>query len=261
MTIEAATHLGAIPTCCALGYEGALFACGGGPQLVFFDVRQQARPVGSLGEAIHSDDLLCLEFHPSKPGLLASGGQDGLVAVFDTAAAAGTDNVVSILNAGDTVTKFNFFGDGLEGAHILTASESLQLWHFPSAQRFHFVEDVRAAYNPMLQSASIDAAVDLLYRAEADKLYLVAGSFGGDAALLEISPSSTRVVKQLSRGHRGPLRGACWAAASGDDLITCGEDARICVWRELPEPPASQAEPSARQAARRNRQGRTFKPY
>ena len=70
--------------------------------------------LGEYGD-IHSDIVTQLKFHPSHPSILASGGEDGLVCMYDVATDSGDEAVLSILNTDAPVRKLGFFGPSQEG--------------------------------------------------------------------------------------------------------------------------------------------------
>lgn len=234
MVIPAGEHTGATPVSCALGFEGALLACGGRDRAFFFDVRAgSAAPVASLGDALLSGSVNALEWHPLQRGVLVGGDEAGIVCAFNTMASSGEDNVVSICNVDCWVSKLGFFGAGMEGMHVLTGNEGLQLWHLPSGQRIHAWDDARPHCNALLQRHSLAGEFNVigscLYDASADRLSVVAGSHGGAAALFDVAPDGFNMRGILGSGHRAAIRGACLLNDAGV-LLTCGEDARICAW-------------------------------
>lgn len=115
----------------------------------FFDVRALDRKLGVYADC-HTDEITQLKFHPKNPSVLTSGGEDGLICVFDTSVSAKDEAVVSILNSecpgssksntliiinsSDStnpqhiylrpVRKLGYFGDGSEGVYCLSSVET-----------------------------------------------------------------------------------------------------------------------------------------
>jgi hypothetical protein len=52
-------------------------------------------------------------FHPTRPAVLASGSEDGLVCLYDTGVAQADEALGTILNAECAVRDFKFFGSVL----------------------------------------------------------------------------------------------------------------------------------------------------
>lgn len=74
-------------TATAMGLDDSLLASGVGADICFYDVRSGGRPLGMYSDC-HTDIVCSLAFHPTTSSLLQSGGEDGLVCIFNTAAAA-----------------------------------------------------------------------------------------------------------------------------------------------------------------------------
>ncbi|KAG5180277.1 WD40-repeat-containing domain protein [Tribonema minus] len=222
----------------AIGFGDALCAVGGASAITFYDLRAAAappraaagaaaaKPLGAYEDA-HTDLVTCLAFRPGAPSQLASASEDGLVCVFEAAAAAGAEPVVAVLNAECPVRRVGFFGPGAAGVWAATGSEGLSLWHAPSAQR---VAEFGGAALRRPRGAA-DYLVGCRYDAAADTLALVAGTFGGEVQVSAVTPAGVAAPAAVgaagARGHAAVVRAFDWA---GQSLITGGEDARLCCW-------------------------------
>ncbi|KAI3625799.1 hypothetical protein CBS9595_001160 [Malassezia furfur] len=79
-----------------------------------WDLRNPSAPVCTYSE-VHSDDIMTLTFHPDTPhhpGVLLSGGMDGLVSAIDTTIAAEEDAVISVGNTDSSLARVGFAQHG-----------------------------------------------------------------------------------------------------------------------------------------------------
>ncbi|WFC98055.1 hypothetical protein MYAM1_000777 [Malassezia yamatoensis] len=75
-----------------------------------WDIRNPSCPLRIYSE-VHSDDIMTLTFHPDAsqhPGILLSGGMDGLMSMIDTSLVAEEDAVVSVGNTDSSIAKVGF---------------------------------------------------------------------------------------------------------------------------------------------------------
>ncbi|WFD02458.1 hypothetical protein MOBT1_001141 [Malassezia obtusa] len=75
-----------------------------------WDLRNSSAPVYTYSE-VHSDDIMSLTFHQDTeqhPGVLLSGGMDGLVSTIDTRLAAEEDAVISVGNTDSSLARVGF---------------------------------------------------------------------------------------------------------------------------------------------------------
>ena len=114
-------------SCCGAG--AWLLAAGteqvvGEAAILFWDLRSSGKLLGGYWET-HSDDLTSLQFSPDSPGLLATGGTDGLVNVLDTSQPSEDEALVASLNTESSVGRAVWWGERLA---VQTHTECLQLW-------------------------------------------------------------------------------------------------------------------------------------
>ena len=220
--------------------EAGLLAAGTSSAIHFRDIRSFAtnpdntpsssssaagHSSSSLGEYAdtHTDLVTSLEFNSNrKSSILVSGSEDGLAVVYDTSVASNEEAVVSILNLDCPVRRCSFFGPNYEGLVCFTTTEIPSLWHFPSAQRLGVFSSIR-------ENASIDYLLSSFYDQNTDELYLYAGKYSGEGAVLLVEPSSVATASLLEGGHSDMIRSSALLPNS-HRLITGGEDGTICVW-------------------------------
>jgi hypothetical protein len=268
-------------TAISVGISDTLLATGSGPVISFHDIRMVAsngnnnsslpNETKKLGEYadVHTDAVTQLRFSKANPSILASGSEDGLICVYDTASSGADSAVLSIFNTECPVRRIGFFGGSEEALYCLSSVETASFWHIPSAQRVGHFSTVREALG-------VDYLVDCMYDAECDALMMVAGDYSGRGLLAIVEPTqiqpfavfgnsagaaaATAAASSSSAaagatgnrsGHSAMLRCAAKLNATGGDVITLpngsrvnsarfltgGEDACICSWR-LGNPPA-----------------------
>jgi WD40 repeat protein len=204
----------------------SLLAASAGNSLMFFDNRSGSnRKLGQYSDC-HSDSITSVKFNPSRPNLVASVGEDGLICSYDTSTAASADAVVSILNAECPIRTFFYFGNKSEGICCLSTVETLSCWHFPSAQRLCHFPDIRAQF-------SLDYLVDGWYDPSVDGVFVLSGRFNGEGLLLGITPAAAMAISPLSSGHTSAIRCCRYSDASSGlppVLVTGGEDAKLSTW-------------------------------
>ena len=139
------------------------------------------------------------------------------------------DAVVSILNTECPVRKFGYFGPTGEGIYALSTVESASFWHYPSSQRVASFPDIRA-------TMGVDYLVDCFTTPTVsdpeDKLYLLGGTYTGNAIITCVEPSGLSGASHMSAAHSATIR--CCCPLPGGRLVTGGEDARLSSWRQAP---------------------------
>lgn len=206
-----------------------------------------------------------------------------------------TQALESVMNAECPVRTVGFFGPQREGIYCCSNTETLSLWHAQGAQRITDFGDVRSlAHGDAAECSatatgnsggrvkgwgvSVDYIVGCRYETQTDRLWLVAGGFGGGACLASVSPDGIAPEGVLERGHREQIRAFDWR---GSTVVTGGEDAKVCLWTAPTASSGATESASSRggaavvegavasgggvgQSAERrggNRAGRAFKPY
>ena len=222
-----------------LGVNDSLLATSCDNSIDFFDIRSiptftddgKLKKLGNYAD-IHTDTITQLRFSSRNEHILASGAEDGLIGLFDTAAAAGEDAVVSIFNTECPIRRIGFFGNDDEGIYSLSTVETASFWHCSSAQRVGHFPNIREEMN-------VDYLVDCFYESNSETLCLLAGDNNGGGKLAIVQPTSLQVCGHLQNGvgsHTATIRCAklLKSNSSSSRLITGGEDARLCWWHISP---------------------------
>jgi len=184
-----------------------------------------------LGEYadVHTDLITQIQFNRTKPSILATAAEDGLICMYNTSVDDEEEAVVSILNTDCPVRRFGFFGAEEDGVYCLSTTEMSSFWHFPSAMRV-------ANFPKIREELGADFLVDCFYDRIHDKLSILVGDYNGIGKIAIVEPDSLHLSCELSGGHAASIRTICTTAAhtevgGGLRIATGGEDARLCVWQ------------------------------
>lgn len=188
----------------------------------------------------------------------------------------------SVLNAECPVRTMGFFGPRGGGLYCCSTTESLSLWDPQGAQRLADFGDIRAlargdsketegatASGDTGWGVPVDYIVGCRYDEQTDNLWLVAGEFKGSACTAVVSASGITPRGLLDGGHEEQIRTFDWL---GSNVVTGGEDGKLCSWAAPGSNGAESGEGAAASrmgeipsggVARRagNRAGRAFQPY
>lgn len=207
---------------CASSINDKLLAVASGSSVYFSDMRKNDTSLGSYSDC-HTDVITSVMFNPSRPSVLASGGEDGLVCVFDTSVPSDKEAVVSILNTDCPLRRFGFFGADAQGVFCLSSTETASCWHYTSAQRLGSFASVRT-------DLGVDYLVDCLYDSRSDALTVLGGRFSGEGQLGLVTPTSIAARGSLVSGHEDIIRTSVTLPCGEANLLTGGEDGALCLW-------------------------------
>lgn len=221
----------------SLSTTGFMLAASFGSSIGFFDIRAglSSHKVLDTYTESHCEHITQLKFHPVLPGHLVSGGEDGLVCVFDTRIKGENDAIMSVLAAGDAISQFGFFGPHGAFAHVLTRTDTLSLWNLGSAERI-------TAY-PSLRSQFIEAGLtaNSLFSCSWDEtnnaISLLASNDDGGMYLFDVNETSVVLNSSEMKGHSAAIRTGVWSKVTdlasqsiGNVIYTGGEDGHIVQW-------------------------------
>ena len=211
----------------SVGVNGSLLAAAYENSLRFYDFRQLTnRPLGEYSDC-HTDEITTVEFSPLQgSSLLLSGGEDGLVVVYDPSVSTNGEAVVSIMNAECPTRRIGFFGRGYEGIYCLSSVETASIWHYPSARRISNFHNIR-------ESTRCDYLIDCLYQDSSDSLYMLAGDHEGKGIITKLQPGNIHsIYGNLNGGHDATLRCCTYQQQLGENmgLVTGAEDGKLCRW-------------------------------
>ena len=236
--------------CCAT--NGTFVAAGSRDNVLFWD-RGSGRAATGFKDT-HFQDVTQVEFHPHSRSAFVSASEDGLIAVFDTAAGLDEDEgFKAAINIDTAVASIGFYGPhGGDSLWCCSGTETVHLWEWAAA-----CDDAREGGNgPLGQSLDprqkmvlgerpADYLVRCEYNAQSDELVVVAGSNDGSCGLFAVErPSSGATdgalqfgngpVGVMHGGHADIVRSVQWVGGAGPLWVSGGEDARLCVWSSAP---------------------------
>ncbi|CAE7196855.1 Wdr89, partial [Symbiodinium microadriaticum] len=129
----------------------------------------------------HSSNVTCVRFHPARPSLLVTGGDDGLLCVLDTTQRTEEETLRLALNVEESVRSVSFAGEGSDLLCSFSTTEALQLWSLSErrfGERCGRLEALRT--DSRLQVGDSDGnLLDVLYSDESGRAYVLAGSVEG----------------------------------------------------------------------------------
>jgi WD40 repeat protein len=214
------------------------FAVAFGSRVAIFDIRKslQSYEIGKCSSLIasyeesHSETVNQVAFHPFLRGHVMSGGDDGLICVFDINRIGEDEALVSVLSVGSSVRRFGLFGEKSAHAFALTRTEGVSVWNIGSSSRVADFSDLRSQL--LAKGTQLDYLIECK-ELNNETLVSLSGNDDGDLALIEVSPSGCVVQKffeRNSKGHSATVRSAAWIP-NNDVLFTGGEDGVVCAWR------------------------------
>jgi WD40 repeat protein len=275
----------------SLGYGGTVAAIAGHKRIRFLDVRKltdaaSSSPQGSVNphhalspwlgcyKDAHSDRVSSVLFVGESSSTLVSGGEDGLVSIFDTSQQSESDALQCTWNVGSPVRKVGVAMDASSPSTglvwCLTGSETLGLWNpdsdavlrFPDLRQDLNARGSMGVHHPPTLPA-VDYVVDAQWDRNSHSLLLAAGNSRGDSCIYRLSllaragtgsqehpqhPSARwEPLYALTGGHRGVVRS--WVRFSNSVMLTSGEDARLCEWKIPPQEGTTAASPASSAAA------------
>lgn len=179
-------------------------------------------------------------FHPVCHQYVVTASEDGVVSMFNTQIASEEDAIESCFTVESAVTKLTLFGPKFENIAILTGTETLSLWNIMNANHLASYPNIRHQHG-----VSLDYLVDTIY--DGTSLHLYAGTHQGDLYSFQLDHQQVRLVDKFSAGHKACVR---TITPTLNGMLTGGEDARICHWRNkvCASPPISNAHKIASQS-------------
>ena len=210
----------------ALGCDDTLMATGSKDGAHFYDIRGGGTLLGEYVES-HSDDVLCVRFHPNKPTILMTGGADGLACVFNVAVNGEDEALMTVCNAQSDVIDVK----SLDGDDVLccqTSVETLCLFRISDGQCVANWNNFRAAISQSCGCDHVDYVVNTYYDYAQSQMHALVGTFAGDLLDVGLNGDGTIVpCGRMSGGHYRPVR--CGLRIGGM-IVTGGEDTRLCAW-------------------------------
>ncbi|KAI9506794.1 WD40-repeat-containing domain protein, partial [Coemansia spiralis] len=190
----------------------------------FWDLRTASVPI-KIYEDSHSDDITQIHCCPNAANQFLSGSTDGLLCTFDVNQTDEDEALLYVANTNASVAKCGYFGPESQFIYAQSDMETLQLWTNDATQLTDF-GDVRDIRN---NGVPIDYMVGFQYDEQAQRLYMVSGTSGGDIHLLHVGAGSFEHIQMLASGHSAIVRGFDWDLGQGW-AVSGGEDGRLTWW-------------------------------
>ncbi|KAJ1956673.1 hypothetical protein GGI12_005248 [Dipsacomyces acuminosporus] len=229
----------------------------GAAKINFWDTRSSAGRPSKVFEESHSDDVTQIQCHPSLPRQFLSGSTDGLLCTFDVTQMDEDESLQYVANTGSSISHAGYFGPDAQFIYAQSDMETLQLWTNEATLLADFgdVRDIRES------GILIDYMIGCRYEPQSQRLYMVAGTNGGDIHMMHVGAGSLEHIQKLSSGHSGIVRGFDWDPEHGW-VVSGGEDGRLSWWSTEPsaQSPSVSASPIA-EGSKKPNGGRRFNPY
>ena len=90
------------------------------------DLRSPSKPLQKYVES-HNDDVTEVQFHPTLPRCLLSGGTDGLVNIYDMSISDEDDALIQVHNHGSSINHAGFLSNS--DLFALSHDETLSVYH------------------------------------------------------------------------------------------------------------------------------------
>ncbi|RMZ87077.1 hypothetical protein DV736_g5694, partial [Chaetothyriales sp. CBS 134916] len=200
--------------------------------LAIWDVRQQ-RIRWQNNE--NNDDITDLGFHPSKPHILLSGGDDGLVSLFDTTVQEEDDSLVQAFNHGP-IHKAGFVDQS--AVYALSSDQNLAI--HPIFEHQRETEPCPVLLGDMRRLVSCEYVIDLLHAG--DEFIVATGSHSKSQVDLinmkgGIEPDlQNKTVLQNAHGDE-IVRTIFIDTANSYIVFTGAEDGYVKAWHPADVPP------------------------
>ncbi|GAA5840154.1 hypothetical protein JCM3766R1_004112 [Sporobolomyces carnicolor] len=224
-------------SCLAVGTETFQYEA----MIDFWDLR--AMQLQHTYTESHSDDITTLSFHPSPElaHVLLSGSVDGVLNTYDVRIADEDDAVQSTLQVGTSVVDAGWMRlpghSEIKGVWGTTTIETLQIWDADEQNLLHDLGDIR---DVALQPWRSEYLIGAHFNPALGGVCLLAGTNGGDVAVLNAAQPRTWVMEQVlsgaggrtlatNRGHTDIVRCA-HLDTDTSTVVTGGEDGQICLW-------------------------------
>ncbi|KAJ1850429.1 hypothetical protein H4R99_004662 [Coemansia sp. RSA 1722] len=206
----------------------------------FWDVRAgDSQPMHTF-ENSHSDDITQIQFNKHKPSQMLSGSTDGLLCTYNVNETDEDEALLFVANTGASLAHCGYFGPESQFIYAHSDMETLQLWTDDASLLADF-GDVRSVAEDGLP---VDYMAAFRYCPSEQRLYMAAGTNGGDIHLLHVGAGSLEHVQVLAAGHAGIVRGFTWDL-DGGWAVSGAEDGRLSLWTRQ-EPPNSVSAPASK---------------
>jgi len=181
----------------------------------------------SVFDESHGNYVTQLQFHPSSNNMLISGGEDGLVCVFDVNFDKEEDAIQTTYLINDSISRMGLFGNDNRFLYCTTSVSFLSIIDILSENVIVEYTDLRPTLSSQINQ-EVNYLIDCYYCEE--ELVLAAGSFNGDVHLFSYSNKNWSHKSSLVQGHSTEVRCLSWDFHRST-IITGAEDSKILFWQ------------------------------
>lgn len=212
----------------------------------------------------NGDDITALQYHPSHDNRLLSGGDDGLVSIFDTNIQDEMDSMIQAFDHGP-IHKAGFLCD--TRIYALSADQQFCIRPVESSEADGHDIVPALSFGDLRPIAQCDYVIDVLENIP--QPYVVAGSHLGSEPHVELIPLIANPPFSLDNGNAIRLQGAhgeeivrsVYLDRSIETVFTAGEDGCVRAFRAAGTSVGSTS-PSTSSVKRSNKgEDRRFRPY
>ncbi|KIW28292.1 uncharacterized protein PV07_07968 [Cladophialophora immunda] len=206
-----------------------------------------------------NDEITALDFHPSRDNLLLSGGDDGVICVFDTQIQEEQDSLLQAVSHGP-IHKAGFLGP--TDLYALSSDQNLAL-HSLTVDDADAEADQPAPdqLGDLRQTVPCEYVIDILHSGT-DHVVACGSHSNSRVDLIRLSRGLGLSLDQrivLENAHGGEIVRSIYADETDGTIFTAGEDGRIMAFRPqtgsgLPPTPAKTTKSKKAQDAR-------YRPY
>eukprot|EP01010_Urceolus_cornutus_P005084 NODE_860_length_1272_cov_308.394930_g655_i0.p1 GENE.NODE_860_length_1272_cov_308.394930_g655_i0~~NODE_860_length_1272_cov_308.394930_g655_i0.p1 ORF type:complete len:385 (-),score=77.98 NODE_860_length_1272_cov_308.394930_g655_i0:116-1183(-) len=206
--------------------DGTMLAIGDGNDVVLRDCRQMQNEMARYSE-FHAESVTAAQFHPTKPNILCTGSQDGLVNMLDIKAGSANDHedvLVWVFNIFDPVERLTLCGDNYAALAATTSMESMAICSLESG-------DLLGSFDRQSEDTYIvgclcsEASGGQLVSFTGSKLPENEGKLFGQS----VGSGLSEVETVLEGGHQGLVRSIV-GIQDTRVLASGAEDGTLCMW-------------------------------
>lgn len=182
----------------------------------FWDYRKQNQLITSYNET-HKNDVNDIEFHPTQRSILASGGCDELVNIFDVIQSDEEEALLATLNIESSIARIRWSKCKNENnLFCMTQDELIQFWDY---------DEVKPSWqlNGKANDFDYDYVVDVIDY----KDLICVGNNQGIVYVFDVDDVNCNF--SLTDGHSKEVRTTC-TNKECLTVFTGGEDGVVCTW-------------------------------
>merc|ERR550534_14675 len=204
-----------------------LIVAGGKTNIHFWEARSR-KTLAEIEEMHTGSVIVQLHFHPDfRNTKLLSVGDDSLVNVFNLQVPDVDDSLEDCISLEHPPSRSGFVGASNQFFYSIPYAPLLELHSTAEVKDFD-----RTTFTNFQKDFGVHYLVNCWFNKATSRVRITAGHRSGRMRILEIS-GDLRIGETLQTvgavAHVDMIRDVVWL--NPDTVISCGEDARICVWK------------------------------